>query len=96
VMRDAPRFPELGRQYLEEVVAPPLALFAGYLDFWSEPQGWIVHDKLAAARAFAGLLKDGIFDQALFENAMPDEEELSRRAIDAAAVIEVLLSSGRY
>jgi AcrR family transcriptional regulator len=96
VMRDTPRFPELGRRYLEKVVAPPQAVFAGYLDLWSERQGWIVRDKLAAARAFTGLLKAGIFDQALFENAMPDEEELSRRATDAAEQIEVLLSSGRY
>ena len=96
VMRDAPRFPELGRRYLEEVVAPPQAVFAGYLDLWSERQGWMVRDKLAAARTFAGLLKAGIFDQALFENAMPDEEELGRRATDAAAAIQGLLSSGRY
>ena len=96
VMRDAPRFPELGRRYLEEVVAPPQAVFAGYLELWSERQGWMVRDKLAAARAFAGLLKAGIFDQALFENAMPDEEELGRRATEAAAAIQVLLSSGRY
>jgi AcrR family transcriptional regulator len=96
VMRDAPRFPELGRRYLKEVVAPPHAVFAGYLDLWSERQGWMVRDKLAAARAFAGLLKAGVFDQALFENAKPDEEELSRRAADAAVMIQVLLSSGRY
>jgi AcrR family transcriptional regulator len=96
MMRDAPRFPELGRRYLDEVVAPPLAIFAGYLDLWSERQGWVVRDKLAAARAFAGLLKAGIVDQALFENAMPREKELSRRANEAAEAIQVLLSSGRY
>jgi AcrR family transcriptional regulator len=96
VMRDAPRFPELGRRYLEEVIAPPQAVFVGYLELWSERQGWMVHDKLAAARTFAGLLKAGLFDQALFENAMPDEEELGRHATDAAAAIQVLLSSGRY
>jgi AcrR family transcriptional regulator len=96
VMRDTPRFPELGHRYLEEVVAPPLGIFAGYLDLWSERQGWVVADKLAAARAFTGLLKADIFDQVLFENAMPDEEDLGRRAADAAAVIQVLLSSGRY
>jgi AcrR family transcriptional regulator len=96
VIRDTPRFPELGRRYLEEVVAPPQALFVGYLDLWSERQGWLVHDKLAAARAFEGLLKAGIFDQALFENTMPDEEELSRHAADAAAVMQILLSSGRH
>jgi AcrR family transcriptional regulator len=96
VMRDAPRFPELGRRYLEEVVAPPQAVFAGYLDLWSERQGWKVRDKLAAARTFAGLLKAGIFDQALFENVMPDEKKLRRRATDAAAAIQVLLSTGQY
>ena len=96
VMRDAPRFPELGRRYLEEVVAPPQAVFAGYLDLWSERQGWKVRDKLAAARTFAGLLKVGIFDQALFENVMPDEKKLRRRATDAAAAIQVLLSTGQY
>lgn len=96
VTRDAPRFPELGRRYLEEVVAPPQALFAGYLDLWSKREGWKVRDKLAAARTFAGLLKAGIFDRALFENATPDEEELRRRATNAAAAIQVLLSAGRY
>ena len=96
VMHDAPSFPELGRRYPEQVVAPPHAIFAGYLDLWSERQGWIVRDKLAAARAFAGRLKAGIFDQALFENAMPDKKKLGRRATDAAAAIQVLLSSGRY
>jgi AcrR family transcriptional regulator len=96
VMRDALRFPELGRRYLEEVIAPPQAVFAGYLDLWSERQKWRVHDKLAAARAFAGLLKAGIFDQALFENSTPNKEELGRRASDAAAAIQILLSSGRY
>lgn len=54
VVRDARRFPELGRRYFEEVVARPQAIFAGYLDLWSERQGWMVRDKLAAARAFPG------------------------------------------
>jgi hypothetical protein len=54
----------------QEVVAPPQAVFAAYLDLWSERQGWMVRDKLAAARVFAGLLKAGIFEQALFENAI--------------------------
>jgi hypothetical protein len=45
--------------------APPQAVFGGYLDLWSERQEWMVRDKLAAARTFAGLLKTGMFDQAL-------------------------------
>lgn len=43
-----------------------------------------------------GLLKAGIFDQPLFENVMPDEEELNRRTADDATAIQVLLSSDRY
>jgi hypothetical protein len=41
-------------------------------------------------------LKADIFDQAVFESVMPGKEELSRRAADAAAAMQVLLSSGRY
>jgi AcrR family transcriptional regulator len=94
VTRDAHRFPELGRRYLEEVVGRRDAIFTAYLDRWLPSMGWRVADKRRAAEFFAGLLKGGLFEEALQGGRKPDEEQLTRRARDAAACMLALLEAG--
>jgi TetR/AcrR family transcriptional repressor of mexJK operon len=45
VTRDAHRFPELGRRYLEETTGTRDARFAGYLDLRAKHEGWRVRNK---------------------------------------------------
>lgn len=96
VTRDASRFPELGRRYRDEVVGRSKAIFAAYLDRWLPRTGWAVADKQAAAAAFAGLLKAGLFDEALHGIRRPDDEEISRQARRVAARTVALLEAGLF
>ncbi|WP_413733546.1 TetR/AcrR family transcriptional regulator [Sodalis sp. RH21] len=84
VTRDALRFPELGRRYLQETTGRRDAKFAGYLDIWADHEGWQVHDRHAAAQIFAGLLKARIYDEALLGVRLPSEDEIVGQARDAA------------
>lgn len=96
VTRDAHRFPELGRRYQNEVIGNRDAQFAGYLDIWAEREGWTVHDKTLAAQVFAGMLKAGIFEDALFGLRFPSEEEITERAIVASREILLLLKAAQF
>ena len=96
VARDAPRFPELGRRYREETIGSRDAVFGGYLDLWAERAGWTVGDRRAATEAFAGLLKAGLYDDALLGLHQPSEAAIVHRAREAAQSILLLLSAGRF
>lgn len=95
VARDAHRFPELGRRYLEVTAGGRDAVFAGYLDLWAEREDWPVRDKHAAAQVFAGLLKARIFDEVLLGLDQPSETEIAERAQEAATSMQLLLGRGK-
>jgi AcrR family transcriptional regulator len=95
VTRDAHRFPEIGRRYRDEAVGRQIALFVRYLDRWKSSSAWKVADKHEAADIFIGLLKAGVFDDALHGRRQPDEEEISRRAQHAADRILTLFVAGK-
>ncbi len=94
VVRDAHRFPELGRRYQEVTTGARDAIFAGYLDRWEKHEGWTVGDKRAAARVFAGLLKVDIFDAAVLGLAVPSESAMRERAEKASQSLLLLLRGG--
>jgi AcrR family transcriptional regulator len=96
VTRDAHRFPELGRRYLDETTGTRDARFAGYLDLWATPEGWSVRDKQAAAQVYAGLLKARIFDEALLGTRQTSDAEIAERAAEAAKSMLLLLKDGRF
>jgi AcrR family transcriptional regulator len=96
VTRDSHRFPEIGRRYHEEVVGGRDAKFAGYLDLWAAREGWTIHDKKAAAEAFAGLLKAGLFDEVIQGLREPGEAQIVARSRDAARIMLILLAAGRF
>ena len=96
VTRDSRRFPEVGRRYQEEVVGGAAAKFGGYLDLWAGREGWTIRDKTAASQAFAGLLKAGVFDEALQGLHTPTPSEVTERAEVAARRMHILLSAGCF
>jgi TetR/AcrR family transcriptional repressor of mexJK operon len=96
VARDAHRFPELGRRYQEATTGTRDAIFAGYLDLWADREGWIVRDKQTAAQAFAGLLKAGIFDEALLGLNQPSNDEIVKQAQAAAQKMLLLFRAERF
>ncbi|WP_300156577.1 TetR/AcrR family transcriptional regulator [Solidesulfovibrio sp.] len=95
VIRDAPRFPELGRRYHEETTGGRDAVFAGYLELWSPREGWVVRDRHGAAQVFAGLLKARIFDEAVLGLGEAWDEAIAGRAREAAGHMLLLLRAGR-
>ncbi len=96
VVRDAHRFPELGQRYLEQTAGVRDARFAGYLDLWSAREGWRVGDQRAAAQAFAGLLKAGLFDDVLLGIRQPSEDDIAARVKGAARDMLALLRAGYF
>lgn len=96
VARDAHRFPELGRRYLEETAGGRDAIFAGYLDLWADSEGWIVRDKRAAAQVFAGLLKASLFDEALMGLHEPSDAEIVSQARNASRYMLQLLRAKHF
>jgi AcrR family transcriptional regulator len=96
VVRDAHRFPELGRRYLEVAAGAREAMFAGYLDLWADRGGWIVRDKRGAAYIFASLLKARMFDEVLMGLRAPSESEIVNQAGSAAESMLLLLRANRF
>jgi AcrR family transcriptional regulator len=96
VARDAHRFPELGRRYQDVATGTRDAIFAGYLDLWGDREGWNVRDKRAAAQVFVGLLKAGIFDEALLGVSQPSGDEITDQAQGAAQNMLLLLRAERF
>lgn len=91
VARDAHRFPELGRRYLEMTAGRRDALFAAYLERWSGPQGRAAGQGQQAAQVFAALLKARLFDEALLGLHLPNEQEIASQALGAAQTMLRLL-----
>jgi len=96
VVRDAHRFPELGRRYREVMTGTRGAIFIRYLDLWADREGWIVRDKQTATDVFAGLLKAGIFDEALLGPRQPSDDEIVDQAQAAAQNMLLLFRAERF
>jgi len=94
VIRDAPRFPELGARYEAEVVGSRTAMFAAYLDRWGTVSGWKPRDSRQAAGLFAALLNAGALDAALQGRWNPREGEIEAHARLAADRLLCLLRAG--
>lgn len=94
VTQDAPQFPELGRRYREEVVEQRNALFTRYLDRWAPAQKWKIRNRGRAANAFAGMLRAGLFEDALHGLRSFSESEIRSQAQWAAKNMLVLLKNG--
>jgi len=95
VVRDAHRFPELGRRYLEVSAGTRDIVFANYLARWVEHEGWTVRDGREAAQIFAGLLKGRLLDNVLMGLTVPSEEVITDQALDAARSMLLLLGHGQ-
>jgi AcrR family transcriptional regulator len=93
VLRDAGRFPELGKRYSKEVIEGRNALMVEYLNRWSPSQGWKIKDTLKVADAFAGLLRSGWFESVLLGTAAIEETALLQHAKSAASQILILIES---
>jgi AcrR family transcriptional regulator len=93
VLRDAGRFPELGKRYSEEVIEGRSAVIVEYLNRWSPSQGWKIKDTLKAADAFVGLLRSGWFESVLLGTAAIEETALLQHAKTAALEILILIES---
>jgi AcrR family transcriptional regulator len=93
VLRDAGRFPELGKRYSEEAVEGRNMLLVEYLKRWSSSQGWKIKDPLGAANTFAGLLRSGWFESVLLGTEVIEEAALLRQAKTGAAQMLVLIES---
>ncbi len=93
VLRDAGRFPELGKRYSEEVIEGRNALIVEYLKRWSFPQGWRIKDIPGAANAFVGLLRSGWFEAVLLGTAEIEEKTLLQHAKTAVVQMLILIES---
>jgi len=93
VLRDAGRFPELGRQYSEEVLEGRNRLIVEYLKRWSPSRGWKIKDPVGAANTFAGLLRSGWFESILLGSESVEENALLQHAKTGAAQMIILLDS---
>lgn len=93
VLRDAGRFPELGKQYSQEVIEGRNTLIVEYLKRWSPSRGWKVKNPTGAANTFAGLLRSGWFESILLGTESVEETALLKHAKAGAAQILTLLES---
>lgn len=96
VVRDAARFPELGRRYLDEATGARDARFTGYLDRWAALAGWTIRDGRSAARSFAVLLKADLFDEVLLGIVEPTDELVVVNARRAAERMLSLVEKGCF
>lgn len=94
VIRDSPRFPELGERYETEVLGRRQAMFAAYLDRWAPTSDWKLKDSRQAADLFAALLNAGALDAALQGRWKPSDEDISAHARSAADRFICLMRAG--
>jgi AcrR family transcriptional regulator len=93
VLRDAGKFPELGKRYSEEVIQGRNKIMVEYLKRWGPSQGWRIKDSAGAASTFAGLLRSGWFESVLLGTAAFDEAPLLQHAKAGASKMLTLIES---
>lgn len=92
--QDAHRVPELGRRYRDEVIERRNVLFGRSLGCWAAAKKWKVRDTRGAGNVFAGLLRAGMFEDALHGLREFSEAEINAQARWAAGKMLILLRSG--
>ncbi len=93
VVRDAHRFPELGRRNQAQVIERTHDVFVRYPGRWIPAEKWKISDRHAAAETFTALLRAGIFENALYGRARVSEGEITSKARAAAARMLMLLNA---
>jgi AcrR family transcriptional regulator len=93
VIRDAPRFPELGRGYRDQVTEYRIELFTHYLQLRAPVEEWKIRNRRFAASVFDALLRATLFENALQGLHEPSEQEIAARARSSADIMLVLLRS---
>jgi AcrR family transcriptional regulator len=94
VTGEAPRFPELGKRYRDEVVGGRIAQLTRYFDLWPDPFRAKIRDPLRAAREFGALLQGDLLETALLGDPIADPGELRARAHEAATRLLALIDAG--
>jgi len=93
VTQDAHLFPELGKHYREQVIERRNDVFVRYLDRWTPIEKWKIKDKHGAANTFSGLLRTGIFEDALHGLRSFGESDIAAHAHLAATQMLILINS---
>jgi AcrR family transcriptional regulator len=93
VTREAPRFPQLGKRYQNEVLGSRIAQLTRYLDRWPEPLRAKIRDPLRAAQTFGVLLQSDLLETALLGAPLPDPGELRAHAHQATTRLLALIDA---
>lgn len=95
VARDAPRFPELGRRYQQEIIGDRIVLFTRHLSHWPAELRSKIGDPARAAHVFSALLQAEIVDTALLGGPVPAPAAIRTRSQAAANDLLALAEAGR-
>jgi hypothetical protein len=94
VARDAPRFPQLGKRYREQVVRERTATFVRQLDHWPADLRAKIGDPNRLAQTCFALLHADLVETALLTDVVPSREDLRAHARHAATCLIALVESG--
>ncbi len=93
IVRDAPKFPELGFRYRSDVVEHRIAIFTRFLKSRASAEKWKIRNLRGAALTFDGLIRAGIFEDALLSDSGISKKEAHTHAQRAAAQMLTLLQA---
>jgi AcrR family transcriptional regulator len=91
VTRDADRFPELGRQYQENIARGRAGIMTAFLKNTYRKNGWKRRDARKDAALYEALLRAGIFEEALHGLLVADANLIEEQARSASRVLWQLL-----
>ncbi|MCI2421405.1 TetR/AcrR family transcriptional regulator [Saccharopolyspora sp. K220] len=95
VARDAPRFPQLGTRYREQVMGERTGVFVRHLKHWPADARAKVNDPLSLSRTYFALLHADLLETALLTGTVPAPDELRAHARHAATCLVTLLESAQ-
>ncbi len=91
VTRDAAHFPELGRQYQQTVARGRTGILITYLRSVFRKKRWTRQDAVQDTATYEGLLRTGIFEEALHGLSSPSSDAIERQAMRASKTMWKLL-----
>jgi TetR/AcrR family transcriptional repressor of mexJK operon len=94
VTRDAPRFPELGRQYQKNVAWGRTSILIAYFRSLARKRSWAKRDAPQDAALFEALLRAGIYEEILHGLSTVNAGAIERQARSAARTMWKLLTTG--
>ncbi len=92
VTRDAARFPELGRQYQQTIARGRTGILIAYLRSIFQKKDWTRRDAVQDAATYEGLLRAGIFEEALHGLSSASLDILEKHAAFASRTMWTLLA----